>query len=159
NVSVVASTSTDVSSTAQTSVTVISPSLSISADGPALRYKGRNAKFTLQVANDGPVANNNVRVTQRVAEGFDFVSADHGGKYHPSTKTVAWFLGRLEAEQNIEVSCELTAAALGDFTQTVTVVSDAGARAETSIETKVEGAASLTMEVVDLDDPVEVGVE
>ena len=31
--------------------------------------------------------------------------------------------------------------------------------AETTLDTKVDGVASLTMEIVDLDDPVEVGVE
>jgi uncharacterized membrane protein len=124
-----------------------------------LRYKGRNAKYTLTVTNDGSVANNNIRVSQVVSEGFKFVSADRSGKYDASTKSVQWFIGRLEPGQNAKVTCELNATALGDFAHTVAVLSDSGVRAEAKIETKVDGIASLTMELVDIDDPVETGVE
>ncbi len=159
SVSITANSSADVSNEASATIRVISPSLTIAADGPALRYKGRNAKFTAKVINDGSVANNNVRVVQMVGEGFEFVSADHGGKYDPAQRTVSWFLGRLEPDQAIDITCELTAVELGDFTQKILVSSDGGARAETSIGTQIDGVASLTMEIVDLDDPVEVGVE
>lgn len=160
SVSVTATTpNSEASNAATSSIKVISPSLTVAADGPGLRYKGRNAKFTVKVANDGSVANNNVRVSQAITEGFQFVSADHGGKYDAALNTVSWFLGRMDAGQSIEVSCELTAVSLGDFTQKVSVASDGGAHAEGKVETKVDGAASLTMEIVDLDDPVEVGVE
>lgn len=159
SVSVTASSSAQVSNVATAAINVISPSLAVTADGPALRYKGRNAKFTVNVTNDGSVANNNVRVVQTVAEGFQFVSADRGGKYDPDLRTVSWFVGRMESDQSIALNCELSAVQLGDFTQKVTAASDAGAKAETVVDTKVDGAASLTMELVDLDDPVEIGVE
>jgi hypothetical protein len=41
----------------------------------------------------------------------------------------------------------------------VRVVADNGVAAMASTETRVEGVASVIMEVVDLDDPVEVGAE
>jgi uncharacterized repeat protein (TIGR01451 family) len=159
SVSVTASGSANVSQAATTAIHVVSPSLAVAADGPALRYKGRNAKFTVNVTNDGTVANNNVRVVQNVAEGFQFVSADRGGKYDPDVRTVSWFLGRMESDQSVELSCELEAVQLGEFTQKITAASDAGARAETALDTKVDGAPALTIELVDLDDPVETGVE
>ncbi|MFO0917685.1 MAG: hypothetical protein U0872_05145 [Planctomycetaceae bacterium] len=158
-ITVTASSSSDISSDATATIKVVSPSLKLQAEGPALRYKGRSARFTAQVTNDGSVANNNVRVTQAVAEGFQFVSADHGGKYEPSQKTISWFLGRLEPGQSIQVACELLPAELGEFSQKFQVVSDAGAKAESVVETQIDGAPKLTMEVVDIDDPVEVGVE
>jgi uncharacterized repeat protein (TIGR01451 family) len=158
-VSVTASAGAELAQVATATVNVISPSLTVTAEGPALRYKGRHAKFTVKVSNDGSVANNNTRVVQTVAEGFQFVSADRGGKFDPSSRTVSWFLGRLEPSESIEVACELTAVALGDFTQSFVATSDAGARAEAAVETRVDGTPALTMEVADLDDPVEVGVE
>ncbi len=158
-ITITASSSSDVSSDASATIKVISPSLKLQAEGPALRYKGRNARFTAQVTNDGSVANNNVRVTQTIAAGFQFVSADHGGKYDPAQQTVSWFLGRLEPEQSIEVACELLPVELGEFAQKFQVISDAGAKSESTVEIQVDGAPKLTMEVVDLDDPVEVGVE
>ena len=159
SISVTATSSSDAGGTASTQLNVIAPSLKIAVDGPGLRYKGRNAKYTLTVTNDGSVANNNIRVSQVVSDGFKFVSADRSGKYDASTKSVQWFVGRLEPGQNAKVTCELNAIALGDFSQTVAVLSDSGVRAEAKIVTKVDGIASLTMELVDMDDPVETGVE
>ncbi len=159
SISVTATSSSDAGGTASAQMNVIAPSLKIAVDGPGLRYKGRNAKYTLTVTNDGSVANNNIRVSQVVSDGFKFVSADKSGKYDASTKSVQWFIGRLEPGQNAKVTCELNATALGDFSHTVAVLSDSGVRAEAKIETKVDGVASLTMELVDMDDPVETGVE
>ena len=159
SISVTATSSSDAGGTASAQMNVIAPSLKIAVDGPGLRYKGRNAKYTLTVTNDGSVANNNIRVSQVVSDGFKFVSADRSGKYDASTKSVQWFIGRLEPGQNAKVTCELNASALGNFSHTVAVLSDSGVRAEAKIDTKVDGVASLTMELVDIDDPVETGVE
>ena len=41
----------------------------------------------------------------------------------------------------------------------MSVLSDSGIRAEAKAQTHVEGIASLTMELVDIDDPVEIGAE
>lgn len=159
SISVTATSSSDAGGTASAQMNVIAPSLKIAVDGPGLRYKGRNAKYTLTVTNDGSVANNNIRVSQVVSDGFKFVSADKSGKYDASTKSVQWFIGRLEPGQNAKVTCELNATALGNFSHTVAVLSDSGIRAEAKVDTKVDGVASLTMELVDIDDPVETGVE
>ena len=156
---VAATSSSDASATAVEKVTVIAPSLAVNIAGPGLRYVGRAATYTINVSNDGTVANNNVRVSHRVPDGFQFVSADRGGKYDASQKTVHWFLGRVEGGQKTQVSCELTAATAGDYSHAVSVLSDSGVRAENRVATTVKGAAALSTEVVDLNDPVEVGVE
>ena len=158
-INVTATSNSEAGGTATAQVNVIAPSLKIAVDGPGLRYKGRNAKYTLTVSNDGSIANNNIRISQVVADGFKFVSADRSGKYDASTKSVQWFIGRLEPGANAKVTCELNATTLGNFAHTVAVLSDSGVRAEAKIETKVDGVAALTMELVDLDDPVETGVE
>ncbi len=158
-ISVAATSSSEAGATTSAQLNVVAPSLKIAVDGPALRYKGRNAKYNLTVTNDGSVPNNNIRVSHVVAEGFKFVSADHNGKYDPATKSVQWFVGRLEPGQTAQVACELNAVALGDFSHTVSVLSDSGIRAEAKAQTRVDGIASLTMELVDLDDPVEIGAE
>jgi uncharacterized repeat protein (TIGR01451 family) len=159
SIGVTATSSSDASATTSTQLNVIAPSMKIAIDGPALRYKGRNAKYTLTVTNDGSVANNNVRIAQTVPEGFKFVSADHSGKFETSTKNVQWFVGRLEPGQNVQVSCDLSPVAMGDFSHTASVLSDSGVRAEAKTQTRVDGTASLTMTLVDLDDPVEIGAE
>jgi uncharacterized membrane protein len=156
---VAATSSSEASSVLVEKIQVIAPSLKVAVDGPGLRYKGRSAKYVTTVTNDGTVANNNVRVTQSVPEGFQFVSADRGGKFDAAQRTVHWFLGRMEGGQASQVSCELTANSLGEFGHQVVVVSDSGIRGEAKASTIVKGTASLGTEIVDLNDPVEVGAE
>ena len=159
SVSVIASSRSDAGSTDSVQFNVVAPSLKIAVDGPSLRYKGRNAKYTLTITNDGSLANDNIHVTQTIAEGFKFVAADRQGKFDSALKTVQWFIGRLEPGEATQVSCELNCHQIGEFAHAVQVASDSGVRADAKIETRVDGIASLTMELVDFDDPVETGSE
>lgn len=156
---VAATSSSEASATAAEKISVIAPSLAVNVTGPGLRYVGRAATYTVNVVNDGTVANNNVRATYKVPEGFQFVSADRGGKYDAGQRTIHWFLGRMEGGQTSQVTCELTALGQGDFQHLCSVISDSGVKAEGTVATSVKGAASLSTEIVDLNDPVEVGVE
>ncbi len=159
SIQVTASSSCDASATTMEKINIIAPSLSVAATGPGLRYVGRAATYNIDVTNDGTVANNNVRVSHRVPEGFQFVSANRGGKYDASQRTIHWFLGRLEGGQKSQVSCELTAISAGDFQHAVSVYSDSGIRADQMVATSVKGVAALSTEIVDFNDPIEVGVE
>jgi uncharacterized repeat protein (TIGR01451 family) len=140
-------------------VKVTAPSLKVVLNGPGLRYVGRNAVYTLKVTNDGTVATNNVRVVHKLPDGFKFLKADKGGSYDAGKRTIAWFVGRVEPGSAVEVKSVLTTTKLGDFTHVAGVLSEQGVKADTTCKTKVDGTASLIVEIVDLDDPVEVGAE
>jgi uncharacterized repeat protein (TIGR01451 family) len=143
----------------ETDIQIISPSVKVGVDGPALRYKHRNATYEITATNDGTAVSNNVRVMHKVPEGFQFVSATQGGKFDAVSKTVGWFVGRIEPGQSSAMSVTLEAVQLGDFEHEVSAMTDQGARSEDVLPTRVEGIASLVLEVNDLNDPVEVGVE
>ena len=159
SVSVVATSNSEASSTDSIEFNVVAPSLKVAVEGPSLRYKGRNAKYIVTVTNDGSLANNNIHISQAVAEGFKFVAADHNGKFDSSVNTITWFVDRLEPGETTQVNCELRSLQIGEFAHTVQVVSETGVQADARVETRVDGIASLTMELVDLDDPVETGSE
>ena len=144
---------------ANAEVNVITASLQVAAAGPSLRYIGRSAKYELQVHNDGGVNTNNVRVVHRVPAGYKFESADRGGEFDAATGNVSWFLGQLKPDQTETVSVTLQATKLGDYTHEVVAAAEHGVKAGAVLETKVDGTASLALELVDLEDPVEVGVE
>lgn len=144
---------------AASTVLVVAPSLSIAADGPSLRYVGRAAAYKVTVTNDGAATANNVRITQAVPDGFTFLRADHQGRFEEGQSQVVWYVGSIGAGESVELTAELTAAKLGSHRHLVTVFGEGGARAEAVVETAVDGTASLVCEVIDLDDPVEVGAE
>lgn len=143
----------------ETEIRIISPSVKVVAEGPGLRYKNRNATYRITVANDGTAVSNNVRVMHEVPDGFRFVSATEGGKFDALSKTVAWFVGRIEPGQTSDMAVTLEAVKLGEFEHHVSAITDQGARSESLVPTKIDGIASLTLEVRDLNDPVEIGVE
>ncbi len=140
-------------------VTVIAPSLAASIEGPSLRYLGRQATYILHVSNDGAAATDNVRVMHKVPDGFEFISAERGAQYDPQNRMLNWFVGRLDRGEAAQVSVVLKAKSTGEFTHFVRATSEHGAMSDTEVTTRIDGAASLVVDVLDLDDPVEVGVE
>ncbi len=140
-------------------VEVVAPSLTATIDGPALRYLGREATYTLRVRNDGHVASDNVRLMHKVPEGFDFVRADRGAQFDEATRVLSWFVGRLDSAQSVELKVTLNPTQLGEFDHLVRAISEHGARSDVQLNTRVEGVATLVMDITDLDDPVEVGRE
>ena len=144
---------------AEATVNVIAPSLAIAVEGPGLRYAGRDARYTLSITNEGQAATNNVRVTHRIPKGFKFLKADKGGTLDANTGSVNWSVGHLEPAQSVQLKVQLQASELGQFEHHVFASAEHGVTAKANTTTKVEGSASLALEIQDLDDPVEVGQE
>ena len=144
---------------AESRVNVIAAALNVGIEGPALRYVGRDARYTVTVKNEGKAATNNVRVVHRIPNGFKYVKADKGGTFDANSGAVTWFVGHLEADQVAQLKLQLQATELGHFEHQVTVTSEHGLVAKAGSVTNVEGSAALAMEIQDLEDPVEVGQE
>ncbi len=147
------------SQTVSSDVLVVAPSLSLKLDGPDLRYVGRSAQYVLSVSNKGQAASNNVRVKHQVPDGFEYVDSTGGGLYDQRTRMVSWFVGRLEPGESAQVHLELMPKTLGDYVHRAGALSEQGVVSEAQLPTRVDGSSSLALEIVDLDDPVEVGVE
>jgi len=159
NVGVIATSGTELRQTANAAVSVLAPSLNLTVDGPALRYVGRDARYSLKLANDGQAVTNNVRAMYVVPKGFEYLYASRGGKYDETTRTVTWFVGSVSPKEAIDLSLKLKPVELGEFSHVARAVSEHGAIANAKAATRIEGTASLVLEVLDLDDPVEIGRE
>jgi uncharacterized repeat protein (TIGR01451 family) len=151
--------SANLSQNAQASIKIAAPKLGIDVAGPKLRYVGRRALYVSTVTNEGVAATDNVRVVHLVPEGFEFKKADKGGKFDAATGSVSWFIGRIDASESVQVACELSAKQAGDYLHLVQVSGESGTSASAKASTRVEGSSKVTMEVTDLDDPVEVGAQ
>lgn len=138
-------------------IAVAAPSLAVKVEGPGLRYKGRKGSYAIEVHNDGTAVSNNVRVRYRVPAGFDFVSTEEGGRFDERNRVIDWFVGKLDPEAKKSLTVELLAKDFGKFTHEVSAISEHGSQATAQIDTRVEGTAALSLEIVDFDDPVEVG--
>lgn len=151
------STDSDLEQSSQTSIRVLAPSLTLSASGPSLRYLNRAARYTLTATNNSNASSDNVRISQTIPAGFDFVKADQSGRWDAERRTVTWFIGQMQPGQSKTVDLELLPREIGEFRQQFRVTGDAGVEAASVVTTRVEGAASLVMEVKDTEDPIEIG--
>lgn len=138
-------------------VNVIAPKLASAIQGPALRYLGRQGTWAVKVGNESSAATDNVQVRYKVPAEFDYVSADLGAQYDPNTRLLTWFVGRLESRQSAELKVTLMARQLGQTTHAIRATSEQGALSDSEFRTVVEGTSSLSLQVTDLEDPVEVG--
>ncbi len=147
----------ELSQFAESTVTVTAPVLHASIEGPVQQYAGREAKYTIQVANDGRAITHNVRVTHQLPPGFKFVKADKNGSFDTASSTITWFLGAIETRQIAALKFTAVANELGDFDHHVQVTSDNIVAANAEFSTAIEGSAELALEILDLDDPGIVG--
>jgi uncharacterized repeat protein (TIGR01451 family) len=138
-------------------IEVVAPRLGVVVCGPGMRYLDRPAVLTFKVTNPGTATANHVSLNDQVPPGFRVIAASGGGRHDFVTRTVAWFLGDLGPGQSKEVSLELLAINPGEHHHKAIATAARGLRAEGDLCTRVEGLPALLMELVDLDDPVEVG--
>jgi uncharacterized repeat protein (TIGR01451 family) len=138
---------------------VVSPRLDLSVAGPKLRYLERHATYTLKVTNPGSSTANNVSIVYNMPQGFKFASATGGGRHDFSARTVSWFVGDLAAGESREVTLDEVAINIGEHRHTASATAARGLKTEGEVMTRVEGLSALLMELVDTDDPIEVGSE
>lgn len=133
--------------------------LAVSIDGPDFRYVARPAAYTLRVKNEGTTAAENAHLRCSVPRPFAFISAENQGSFDAATKNINWFLGRLDVGQEIEVGIRLKSLAPGEFPIVAQAGAERGLNTEAQHITRVAGIAAILLEVVDVEDPIEVGAE
>ncbi len=137
--------------------TVILPRLELAMEGPGLKYLERKALYTLRVTNPGNAPATNVTVADVVPDGFKVLAASDGGRHDYTTRTVSWFLGEVSPGQSKEVKFEAQAIAIGVHKHKAMASGARNLRTECEKVTRVEGLSALLLEMVDTEDPIEVG--
>lgn len=129
-------------------VAVAEPQLNIGVRGPAQCVASQPDTYEVLVANEGNVESNNVRAKYKVPAGFEFVTADRGGKYNAAEQTIDWFVGTLEPGQMKQFNVSLRPSASGEFKHQVGVISEHGKMTMAEHNSSVQGHAKLTLSVV-----------
>ena len=127
--------------------------------GPKLRYLERHATYVLKVTNPGSAPASNVSIVHQLPPGFKFDKASNGGRHDFTSRTVSWFIGDLAPGESRDVSMDVIAVNIGDYHHKTVATAARGLKTECEVTTRVEGLSALLMELVDTDDPIEVGAE
>jgi uncharacterized repeat protein (TIGR01451 family) len=162
--------------TAKATLAVVEPMLALRLGGPAKCLVRSEPEFKVELTNPGSAATDPIVATATVPDGFDFVSATESGSFQPTSRTVLWKLPALAAGGKKELALKLRATGIADgsvkvFAQSGAVepveagVAPASARVARTLEAKAEGVIkaegvpALHFQVIDVEDPVEVGKE
>ncbi len=138
----------------KTTTIVRKPVLEIACTSPPERYIGRDADFCFEVKNTGDAVAADTVVSTSVPAGEVVEIRDKGAR---QDKNIVWSVGALKPAETRKVCFR-------SRVNEATVLRTAGratARCaepvSASCETKVIGIPAILLEVIDLDDPVEVG--
>jgi uncharacterized repeat protein (TIGR01451 family) len=138
-------------------VVVQKAQLAIDKTGPTRRYVGRPAEWKITVTNPGEVPLANVIVRDQLPRELSFLSADQGGAVNGS-REVVWNVGTLQpGEQKV---LNLTTRCDGMIEKALNVAvatADPGLQVQAEAPIEILGLPAYRLEVVDIDDPVEVG--
>jgi uncharacterized repeat protein (TIGR01451 family) len=151
----VASSSTGLKAEASTTTVVHQPVLVISKNGPKQQYLGRPVSYEIKVTNKGDAAATDTVLLDTIPAGVTSVKASAGAKV--SGSSVTWNIGTLAAGATKTVSVSYTPTAAGTVSNTVKATAVCAEGVSASAKTTISGIAAVLLEVIDVDDPIEVG--
>jgi len=131
--------------------------LELTKKGPEQRSVNVDATYQITVSNSGAAPAGNVTIIDTIPLQTAFVSASDNGQF--TGNQVQWALGTLPASGRKTVQLVLRAHTAGEVINQATAAADAGLSARAETRTRFEGAAGLTVDIDESDDPIEVGKE
>jgi uncharacterized repeat protein (TIGR01451 family) len=131
--------------------------LTLAKTGPKVRYLNIPVTYLLTVSNPGSLPATNVVVTDPVPAQMAFVRASDGGQLVDNQ--VRWDIGTLDSGQRRTVQVVFQARAAAEIRNEATAAADDGLSAKVAVVTRFKGASALLVDLVDTQDPVEVGSE
>ncbi len=131
--------------------------LTLTQTAPAACFVDRPVTLDLRVTNPGDVALTNVVVRDQLPPELALTSATEGGQ-SPDGRLVVWNLGTLQPRQErllqVTARCQTLARRA---VATATATADPGLQVQAEAAVEIRGVPAFRLEVVDTDDPVEVG--
>jgi uncharacterized repeat protein (TIGR01451 family) len=137
--------------------TITQPVLAITKTGTDKMYAGgsRTIDYTVTVTNTGDGLARDAKVVDMLPAGAKFVSASDGGRF--SGGQVTWALGTLAPKAKRTMTLRVQPTGIGTYTNNATASAFCAKDVHASHKTEVRGIPAILLEVVDLEDPIEVG--
>ena len=140
---------------AATTTTVGMPILTISKTGPERLYIGRPAAYEITITNRSDVSAKNTIMEDTIPNGVTGVKATAGAKL--SGSKLIWEFGTLEPNASKNVRVTYTPTHAGTLINNATVTAYCAEAVTATMRTIVTGIPAMSLEVVDVEDPVRIG--
>lgn len=138
-----------------TTTTVKQPVLTIAKTGPDKVFLGRNISYDIVVTNEGDGVAAATIIEDAIPANTSVASATEGAMM--SGSIVTWNLGTLQPQDSRKVRVTFTPRDIGVVKNTATVKANCAEAVSASASTEVSGIAAILLEVIDVEDPIEVG--
>jgi uncharacterized repeat protein (TIGR01451 family) len=140
---------------AATTTSVGMPVLTISKTGPERMFIGRPAAYEITITNRSDVSAKNTVMEDTIPSGVTGVKATAGAKL--SGSKLVWEFGTLEPNASKNVRVTYTPTKAGTLINNATVTAYCAEAVTSTMRTTVTGIPALSLEVVDVEDPVRTG--
>ena len=124
---------------------------------PLRRFLQRPATCTVTMSNAGTAPARAIELAAQLPPGMKFVKANNAGWHDDRTHRVLWNLEELPAGETGAVQVVVMPVELGPQKIVAAARSADGLADQVAHTCDVEGLAALSFEVVDSEDPIEVG--
>ncbi len=150
-------TATDLKSKSQENTIVVGkPVLTISKTGTEQQYAGKVVTYAITVTNKGDAPAKDIIVEDTIPRGVTSIKATAGAKLTSSRK-VLWRLGTLAPDASQKVRVSYVPTQVGTLINKTTAIAYCAEVVTASAETSVTGISGVLLEVVDDEDPIEIG--
>ncbi len=131
------------------------PVLTITKTCPGLQFIGRPLDYSITVTNTGDGDARDTVLEDVLPAGTTFVRASEGGRVVGNK--VVWDLGTMAPKASRTVTMRLNPAGAGMYRNTASAMAYCAATVTDSCSSEVTGIPAILLEVIDIDDPIEVG--
>ncbi len=131
------------------------PKLKITNAGSMKKILGKNVTHEIVVTNQGDGEARDTVLDGTVPAGAEFVGASDGGLL--TDGVVRWRLGTIQPGDTKKAAITFNADQAGVFQTTAVVSAVCASRATASAQTRYVGIPAIVLDVMDLEDPAEVG--
>jgi uncharacterized repeat protein (TIGR01451 family) len=138
-----------------TTLNVRQPILTIAKSGPQRQYLGRPVSYEITVVNKGDGPARDTMVEDVIPPGVTSIEATAGAQF--SASKLMWELGTLEPNTSKKVRVSYMPTREGELMATATVSATCADTVSDSTRTVVTGIATSRLDLIDVEDPVEVG--
>jgi uncharacterized repeat protein (TIGR01451 family) len=132
------------------------PVLQIAKTGPRRQYLGRPIEYELTVTNKGDGPAQSTVIEDIIPPGVTNIEATSGAQF--SGSKLIWELGTLAPSTSKTVRVSYTPTREGELMATATATAYCAEPVSDSSRTAITGIAAARVELLDLEDPVEVGM-
>ncbi len=136
-------------------INIRQPVLALTKSGAKRQYLGRSVTYELTVTNKGDGPAQNTVIEDIIPPGVTNVEATAGAQFAGSK--LVWELGTLEPNASKNVRVSYTPTREGELMAAATATAYCAEPVSDSVRTAITGIAAARIEVIDLEDPVEVG--